>query len=79
MSPSSLGTRLRGRGVTPDRAARWVVRLASGYFSNDLPLVRVPSDRANLADGWRQQFRCSQCGTDRTDSVVTSRHNQRPW
>ena len=25
------------------------------------------------------QFRCSQCGTDRTDSVVTSRHNQRPW
>ena len=25
------------------------------------------------------QFRCSQCGTDRTDTVVTSRHNQRPW
>ena len=25
------------------------------------------------------QFRCSQCGTDRTNSVVTSRHNQRPW
>ena len=25
------------------------------------------------------QFRCSRCGTDRTDSVVTSRHNQRPW
>jgi hypothetical protein len=30
MSPSSLGTRLRGRGVTPGRAARWVVRLARG-------------------------------------------------
>ena len=48
MSPSSLGTRPRGRGVTPSRAARWMVRLASGYFSNDLSLVRVPSDRANV-------------------------------
>jgi len=25
------------------------------------------------------QFRCSQCGTDRTDSVVTSRDNPQPW
>ena len=55
MSPSSLGTRLRGRGVTPGRAARWVVRLASGYFSNDLPLVRVPSDRANVVTSRHNQ------------------------
>jgi hypothetical protein len=25
------------------------------------------------------QFRCSQCGTDRTDFVVTSRDNPQPW
>src|SRR5271165_2715699 len=25
------------------------------------------------------RFRCSQCGTDRTDFVVTSRDNPRPW
>ena len=25
------------------------------------------------------QFRCSQCGTDRTDFVVTSRNVVRPW
>jgi hypothetical protein len=25
------------------------------------------------------QFRCSQCGTDRTDFVVTSRDVVRPW
>ena len=24
-------------------------------------------------------FRCSQCGTDRTDFVVTSRDNPQPW
>ena len=55
MSPSSLGTRLRGRGVTPGRAARWVVRLASGCFSNDLPQVRVPSDRANVVTSRHNQ------------------------
>jgi hypothetical protein len=25
------------------------------------------------------RFRCSQCGTDRTDFVVTSRDNPQPW
>ena len=25
------------------------------------------------------RFRCSQCGTDRTDFAVTSRDNPRPW
>ena len=25
------------------------------------------------------QFRCSQCGTDRTDFVVTSKDVVRPW
>jgi hypothetical protein len=25
------------------------------------------------------QFRCSQCGTDRTDFVVTSREKPQPW
>ena len=25
------------------------------------------------------RFRCSRCGTDRTDFVVTSRDNPRPW
>jgi hypothetical protein len=25
------------------------------------------------------QFRCSQCGTDRTDFVVTSQDNPQPW
>jgi hypothetical protein len=25
------------------------------------------------------QFRCSQCGTDRIDFVVTSRDNPQPW
>ena len=25
------------------------------------------------------RFRCSQCGTYRTDCVVTSRHNPQPW
>ena len=25
------------------------------------------------------QFCCSQCGTDRTDFVVTSRDNPQPW
>jgi hypothetical protein len=25
------------------------------------------------------QFRCSQCGTDRTDFVVTSRDVVKPW
>jgi transposase-like protein len=25
------------------------------------------------------RFRCSQCGTDRTDFVVTSRDNPKPW
>jgi hypothetical protein len=25
------------------------------------------------------RFRCSQCGTDRTDFVVTSRGNPQPW
>jgi hypothetical protein len=24
-------------------------------------------------------FRCSQCGTDRTDLVVTARDNPQPW
>jgi hypothetical protein len=25
------------------------------------------------------RFRCSQCGTDRTDFAVTSRDNPQPW
>jgi hypothetical protein len=25
------------------------------------------------------RFRCSQCATDRTDFVVTSRDNPQPW
>jgi hypothetical protein len=25
------------------------------------------------------RFRCSQCGTDRTEFVVTSRDNPQPW
>ena len=25
------------------------------------------------------RFRCSRCGTDRTDFVMTSRDNPRPW
>jgi hypothetical protein len=25
------------------------------------------------------RFRCSQCGTDRTDFVVTSRDDPQPW
>ena len=25
------------------------------------------------------RFRCSQCGSDRTDFVVTSRDNPQPW
>jgi hypothetical protein len=25
------------------------------------------------------RFRCSQCSTDRTDFVVTSRDNPQPW
>jgi rubredoxin len=25
------------------------------------------------------RFRCSQCGTDRTDYVVTSRDSPKPW
>ena len=25
------------------------------------------------------RFRCSQCGTDRTDLVVTTRDNPQPW
>jgi hypothetical protein len=25
------------------------------------------------------RFRCSRCGTDRTDFVVTSRDNPQPW
>jgi hypothetical protein len=25
------------------------------------------------------RFRCLQCGTDRTDFVVTSRDNPQPW
>jgi hypothetical protein len=25
------------------------------------------------------RFRCSQCGTDRIDFVVTSRDNVQPW
>jgi hypothetical protein len=25
------------------------------------------------------RFRCSQCGTDRTDFVVTLRDNPQPW
>jgi hypothetical protein len=25
------------------------------------------------------RFRCSQCGTDRTNFVVTSRDNPQPW
>ena len=25
------------------------------------------------------RLRCSQCGTDRTDFVVTSRDNPQPW
>jgi transposase-like protein len=25
------------------------------------------------------RFRCSNCGTDRTDFVVTSRDNPQPW
>jgi hypothetical protein len=27
----------------------------------------------------RLRFRCSRCGTDRTDFVVTSRDNPQPW
>jgi hypothetical protein len=27
----------------------------------------------------RLKFRCSNCGTDRTDFVVTSRDNPQPW
>jgi hypothetical protein len=32
----------------------------------DVPLIQL-------------RFRCSQCGTDRTDFVVTSRDNPQPW
>jgi hypothetical protein len=27
----------------------------------------------------RLKFRCSNCGSDRTDFVVTSRDNPQPW
>jgi hypothetical protein len=42
------------------------LRAIVGAGRGDVPLTEL-------------QFRCSQCGTDRTDFVVTSRHNPQPW
>jgi hypothetical protein len=43
----------------------------------DLPAI-VESGRGDVPLT-ELRFRCSQCGTDRTDFVVTSRDNPQPW
>jgi hypothetical protein len=43
----------------------------------DLPAI-VESGRGDVPLT-ELRFRCSQCGTDRTDFVVTTRDNPKPW
>jgi hypothetical protein len=47
---------------------------------------QADADLLRLVDTWlgnmpltELRFRCSQCGTDRTDFVVTSRDYPQPW
>jgi hypothetical protein len=49
-------------------------------------LAELEGDEWNVVDQdkgdvplTRLKFRCSNCGTDRTDFVVTSRDNPQPW
>jgi hypothetical protein len=43
------------------------------------PPVRAKVEPPAQPDLTELRFRCSQCGTDRTDFVVTSRDNPQPW
>ncbi len=55
------------------------------HFSRDrIPLVDSTSRRPEATVRGdvpltELRFRCSRCGTDRTDFVVTSRDNPQPW
>ena len=50
-------------------------------FVTRAELVQALADRLSPGDVplTELRFRCSNCGSDRTDSVVTSRDNPQPW
>ena len=80
-----------GRSTTDLLSAARPIRLRAGEQTEAIPQWLQRGDQADadlqaIVDAGRDnvpltelRFRCSQCHTDRTDFVVTSRDNPQPW
>ena len=55
--------------------------VAGAHVTQQGGVVAIADEAGQAAEVLRQElrFRCSQCGTDRTGFVVTSRDNPQPW
>ena len=74
-----------GPGIRPQHACQPLC-LRPGVVQGRLPASDTEADLQKLIDTGRGdvpltrlKFRCSNCGSDRTDVVVTSRDNPQPW